>query len=132
MRSPRSCSFLPPMLPALSPARLWWRTAATPAGEVSFRKAARRRHTHVMATRAGLIIFDCDGVLVDSEPLAMRILLATISEAGGNIDAATAYKAFLGKSLASICEQLRSNYGLDLGATALDRMRGRLYAAIRQ
>jgi beta-phosphoglucomutase-like phosphatase (HAD superfamily) len=23
----------------------------------------------------GLVIFDCDGVLVDSEPLAMRVLL---------------------------------------------------------
>jgi HAD superfamily hydrolase (TIGR01509 family) len=85
-----------------------------------------------MATRAGLIIFDCDGVLVDSEPLAMRILLATISEAGGNIDPATAYRTFLGKSLASVCGLLRRDYGLDLGATALERMRERLYAAILQ
>jgi HAD superfamily hydrolase (TIGR01509 family) len=84
-----------------------------------------------MAATAGLVIFDCDGVLVDSEPLAMRILLATIAEAGGSIDPATAYEAFLGRSLASICDLLRRDYGLDLGATALDRMRERLYATIK-
>jgi HAD superfamily hydrolase (TIGR01509 family) len=83
-----------------------------------------------METGAGLIIFDCDGVLVDSEPLAMRILLATISEAGGDINSATAYRAFLGKSLASICELLRRDYGLDIGAAALEHMRERLYATI--
>src|SRR5262245_16494687 len=85
-----------------------------------------------MATATGLIIFDCDGVLVDSEPLAMRVLLATIAEAGGNIEAPKAYEAFLGKSLASICELLRRQYGLDLGATALERMRERLYATIQR
>ena len=36
----------------------------------------------------GLVIFDCDGVLVDSEPLSMRVLLETIAEAGGVIDVA--------------------------------------------
>ena len=30
----------------------------------------------------GLVIFDCDGVLVDSEPLAMRVLQETVRETG--------------------------------------------------
>ena len=30
----------------------------------------------------GLVIFDCDGVLVDSEPLAMRVLLEGLAEVG--------------------------------------------------
>jgi HAD superfamily hydrolase (TIGR01509 family) len=84
-----------------------------------------------MVASAGLIIFDCDGVLVDSEPIAMQILLATVSEAGGNIDAATAHEAFLGKSLTTICDQLSREHGLDLGAAALEQMRKRLYRAIR-
>ena len=85
-----------------------------------------------MSTEAGLIILDCDGVLVDSEPLAMRILLDTIVEAGGSIEPAVAYETFLGKSLASICELLRREHGIDLRASDLERMRERLYATFRQ
>ena len=36
----------------------------------------------------GLVIFDCDGVLVDSEPLAMRVLLGLLGEQGIEIDRA--------------------------------------------
>ena len=80
----------------------------------------------------GLIIFDCDGVLVDSEPLSMRVLLQTIAEAGAQIDVAEGYDAFLGKSLATVCDQLRRDYGIDLDAAGLDRMRRHLYSAIRR
>lgn len=79
-----------------------------------------------------LIIFDCDGVLVDSEPLSMRILLQTIAEAGGKITAAEGYESFLGKSMASVCDLLRRDYGIDMDAAALERMRRRLYQAFRQ
>ena len=85
-----------------------------------------------MSAEAGLIIFDCDGVLVDSEPLAMRILLDTIAEAGGDVEPSAAYETFLGKSLASICELVRREHGIDLGAAALERMRERLYATFRR
>ena len=84
------------------------------------------------AVTIGLIIFDCDGVLVDSEPLAMRTMLETIAEAGAVIDAGEAHEAFLGKSLASICELLRQNYRIDFDTAALERMRMRLYEAIRK
>jgi HAD superfamily hydrolase (TIGR01509 family) len=80
----------------------------------------------------GLVIFDCDGVLVDSEPLSMRVLLGTIAEAGAVIDVAQGYESFLGKSLATVTEILRTDYGVDLGRHALDRMRERLYALFRR
>lgn len=81
---------------------------------------------------AGLVIFDCDGVLVDSEPLSMRVLLETAAEAGAVIDVAQGYESFLGKSLASVTDILRDGYGVDLGSHALDRMRERLYTLFRQ
>jgi HAD superfamily hydrolase (TIGR01509 family) len=84
------------------------------------------------ATPAGLVIFDCDGVLVDSEPLAMRVLLETIAEAGAVIDVARGYESFLGRSLASVTDILRTDYGIDLGRDALERMRERLYTLFRQ
>lgn len=80
----------------------------------------------------GLIVFDCDGVLVDSEPLSMRILLQTIAEAGVEIDAADGYEAFLGKSLATVCDQLRREHRIDMDAAALERMRRQLYQSIRE
>jgi len=78
-----------------------------------------------------LVIFDCDGVLVDSEPLAMRILLETTAEAGAVIDPAKAYEDFLGKSLATVCDILRTRHGVNIDEAALERMRTRLYQAIR-
>jgi HAD superfamily hydrolase (TIGR01509 family) len=84
------------------------------------------------ASPAGLVIFDCDGVLVDSEPLAMRVLLETIAEAGAVIDVPQGYASFLGRSLASVTDILRTDYGVDLGPDALDRMRERLYGLFRQ
>ncbi len=84
------------------------------------------------AHAAALVIFDCDGVLVDSEPLSMRVLLETAAEAGAVIDAEQGYESFLGKSLASVIEILRRDYGVAVDAAALERMRRRLYALFRQ
>lgn len=45
-----------------------------------------------------LLIFDCDGVLVDSEPLANRILIQCSQKEGFDVDEAYAYKHFYGIS----------------------------------
>jgi HAD superfamily hydrolase (TIGR01509 family) len=45
-----------------------------------------------------LLIFDCDGVLVDSEPLANRILIQCLQKEGFDVDEAYAYKHFYGIS----------------------------------
>lgn len=79
-----------------------------------------------------LIIFDCDGVLVDSEPLALRVLLEGISEAGVTIPEALAYERFLGRSLASVIETLTRDFGVTLETHALEAMRDRLYALFRE
>lgn len=83
------------------------------------------------APAIGLAIFDCDGVLVDSEPLAMRVLLETISEAGLTLTPAFGYERFLGRSLATTCAVLSEEFGIDLTHEALDRMRLRLYEVFR-
>ena len=83
-------------------------------------------------TTINLIIFDCDGVLVDSEPLAMRVLLETIAAAGVTIDPNTAFREFLGRSLSSISESLDELHGLRLTPEALERMRLQLYALYRR
>ncbi|WP_295811475.1 HAD family hydrolase [uncultured Nitratireductor sp.] len=79
----------------------------------------------------GLVIFDCDGVLVDSEPLSMRVLLQTVAENGAHIDPDTAYELFLGRSLGTITSLLKTDFDVDLDEIALERMRDNLYTAFR-
>jgi HAD superfamily hydrolase (TIGR01509 family) len=83
-------------------------------------------------SQPGLIIFDCDGVLVDSEPLAMRILLAGIAERGVTVGEALAYERLLGRSLASVVETVQRDFGVVLEADALAKMRERLYELFRR
>ena len=52
----------------------------------------------------GLVIFDCDGVLVDSEPISLRQLRNVFAAAGISLSAAEADTLFLGRSLASTLE----------------------------
>ena len=79
-----------------------------------------------------LIIFDCDGVLVDSEPLAMQVLIAAIGAQGPAITPAMAYRDYLGRSLASISASLLDSHGMPLGPAALASMRSDLYALYRR
>lgn len=45
------------------------------------------------------VIFDCDGVLVDSEPLSNQVLADMTNELGGNIDLEYALTHFKGRSM---------------------------------
>lgn len=75
----------------------------------------------------GLVIFDCDGVLVDSEPISISVLTEMIGEAGTRLGEAEAYKRFLGKSVGAVVEGLRKENGISFSHEHLDEMRRRLY-----
>ncbi|MCQ8239400.1 HAD family hydrolase [Rhizosaccharibacter radicis] len=49
-----------------------------------------------------LVIFDCDGVLVDSEALSARVVSAACTALGFPLDAAEAERRYLGMSLGAI------------------------------
>jgi HAD superfamily hydrolase (TIGR01509 family) len=53
-------------------------------------------------TPRGLVIFDCDGVLVDSMGIDMRELTRAIASAGGTLDERAVTDAFHGVALADI------------------------------
>ena len=57
----------------------------------------------------GLVIFDCDGVLVDSEPIAARVVAASITGHGWPITAQECHTAFVGGTLAGIKKAIRDN-----------------------
>lgn len=52
------------------------------------------------------IIFDCDGVLVDSEPIASQVLVEMANEFGANITMDYALKNFKGASIQRCHEQI--------------------------
>lgn len=75
-----------------------------------------------------LVIFDCDGVLVDSEPISFAVLRETLAEHGLSFSESWAYENFLGKSMAAITAMMASEYDIELDDAALATMRKRLYA----
>jgi HAD superfamily hydrolase (TIGR01509 family) len=64
------------------------------------------------ATNLNLVIFDCDGVLVDSEPLSLACLTAGLNRIGVDIDLATVRARFTGTSMASIMAHIAVDYGI--------------------
>ena len=52
------------------------------------------------------VIFDCDGVLVDSEPIGNQVLVDMANELGANIDLAYAYKHFKGNHMQSCVDHI--------------------------
>lgn len=79
-----------------------------------------------------LIIFDCDGVLVDSEPLAMRVLVTALAAQGIVIPTESAYRDFLGRSMTSIAKSIETTHGRPLGAAGHQAMRSDLYDLYRR
>lgn len=61
--------------------------------------------------RRGLVIFDCDGVLVDSEPIAARLTAEAVSELGWSMSAETAKAEFLGDTFKNIIRRVEEKIG---------------------
>ena len=79
-----------------------------------------------------LVIFDCDGVLVDSEALSVSALLGMIKLAGGSISEDAAYEHFLGKSMKSVREILGREFELEITDQHLTTMRVELMRKFRE
>ena len=68
----------------------------------------------------GLVIFDCDGVLVDTETLANRKLSEWLTQAGFPVTYEECRGRFCGRSMRSVQEEIEAA-GVDLGADFVDR-----------
>lgn len=61
-----------------------------------------------------LVIFDCDGVLVDSEYLSQRVIIEMLGRLDIHIDIPYFDAHFLGKSYASVCARIALDFGITL------------------
>jgi HAD superfamily hydrolase (TIGR01509 family) len=86
-----------------------------------------------MAQRAfDLVIFDCDGVLVDSEMLSAGVLMAMMAEVGFPITESEFRADFLGRSFANAAARAETRYGQPLPDDFQLLYRERLLARMRQ
>src|SRR5436305_14416034 len=72
-----------------------------------------------------LIIFDCDGVLVDSELLSCQSLADVLGSSGIDLGIAEALDLFLGRSTRAVLQHYREQ-GRELPATFLADLRDRV------
>ena len=84
-----------------------------------------------MIDRFDLVVFDCDGVVVDSEVLACRTLAETLSEHGLPIGTEEVFERFLGRSFSEVDAYARARLGTSLPESFRGALRTRLEAAFR-
>jgi HAD superfamily hydrolase (TIGR01509 family) len=80
----------------------------------------------------GLVIFDCDGVLVDSEPIANRIFSEMLSEVGLPIGYEETVRTFMGRSMPACIEIASRLLGRPLPDGFVDEFRRRATEAFRR
>lgn len=81
--------------------------------------------------RPELIIFDCDGVLVDSELLSLAALGELIAASGIEMKPETVQARFQGRSLGSTVKDLHDLYKVDISEKDLAEMNTCLFARFR-
>lgn len=75
------------------------------------------------------VIFDMDGVIIDSEPLHYRAYHAMFDEVGITVSAEL-YDSLTGKSTINVCKQLKDHFGLDQSPEELATIKRKHYDVI--
>lgn len=78
------------------------------------------------------VIFDCDGTLVDSEPITVKVLVDYIGEFGLIMDAEEALPLFVGRDMPGIVIELESRLGDKLPELFSQEFRLRQAVALRK
>lgn len=77
------------------------------------------------------VLFDCDGVIVDSEAAALDLILAEAAAHGVELTREGANRRFTGGTIAGVMDGLRE-LGADLAPDWVDRFYERLYARLAE
>jgi HAD superfamily hydrolase (TIGR01509 family) len=78
----------------------------------------------------GLVIFDCDGVLIDSEALCDRVVSAELRAAGWAVSPEECHKRFLGLTFSDIQVAAEAHLGRPLGVEWVDLLVERVTAVM--
>jgi HAD superfamily hydrolase (TIGR01509 family) len=80
----------------------------------------------------GLVIFDCDGVLVDSELIACRAVSQCLAESGIHLSIAEVNDRYMGVSDVTMHKDLRNKFGAALPEDFLNLLSSRIAQNFRQ
>ena len=89
-----------------------------------------RTYLSARTTPIRMVIFDCDGVLIDSEALCDRVVAACITEHGWTITPEECHHRFLGLSFHDMVPMIEDRIGRSLGLGWVDRVVQRLTAIL--
>lgn len=78
------------------------------------------------------IIFDCDGTLVDSELLGIRVLCEVAADSGARLDAASALEELRGLKMSECVEKIEARCGVRLDEDFVPRARLRMAEAFHR
>jgi HAD superfamily hydrolase (TIGR01509 family) len=67
-----------------------------------------------MVSPIELVIFDCDGVLIDSEVISANIIIKQLDAAGVMVDLDYVYEHFLGQNFSNVVKKVRRNFKVTL------------------
>ena len=81
---------------------------------------------------ASLFIFDCDGVLIDSEVISARQLIEELRGYGVEMDMTFVSRHFLGRSYPVVLKEVRERWGVQLPERFEADYRARLLAAFER
>ncbi len=81
--------------------------------------------------KTGLVILDCDGVVVDSEPVAIAALAEFLQGIGLPVAEDYVYRHFLGRSWATVTALLARDYQIRLSTEEVEAYKELLFERIR-
>jgi HAD superfamily hydrolase (TIGR01509 family) len=82
-------------------------------------------------SRFALVIFDCDGVLVDSELITNRVFTKMLNELGAAVSNEEAFERFVGRSLSQCLEMIAGLLGREVPADFVRQYHRRSAAALK-
>jgi HAD superfamily hydrolase (TIGR01509 family) len=82
--------------------------------------------------RFELVIFDLDGVLVDSEPISCRVTASVLTKVGIPISEEELLSRFVGISTAAMLEEIATEHGCRLPESFAGTLRARILKAFEQ
>ena len=111
--------------PRDGPCKFWWTPPKAGFYCPPMTKTKPNPHTK-------LVIFDCDGVLIDSEVISASMLIAELKLHGVQIDLEFVSRQFLGRSYPVVIKEVRETFGIALPDHFEADYRARLLAAFER